>query len=194
MARALVDLGAERVVQVGEPKAPGVASVHAHPAQLPFRNDAFHFVWMHAFLHRVPRPRLAWIRELWRVVRPGGVLAVTGSPNLYLPRDPEATGLWWVPWMPMGLAHRYARLRGAFDGDRSEWEASGWRGVGHYELMGPLRREIDRSDARGVRGALLGFLGVPPILLDPFPRWLLQKEPEPIRTDRPEVRLPGTGR
>jgi SAM-dependent methyltransferase len=165
--------GAEQVVTVG-PDAAEVDVVQEDLRRLPFANDTFDLVFVHGVLHRTPPPRRAWLREFWRLVRPGGHLLVTGSPGLLDPRDRQVTGLLWVPWLPSPLAFRYARFRGRFEGDREAWDRSGWRGVGRGEVMDPLRRAIDRSRDRT--------------------RHLIQKEPDPVGVNRPEVQLPGTAR
>ena len=188
---ALMELGAADVVGV-EPVAEWVEAgqrilraggwgararlIHvADTRALPFLDASFHLVLANAVLEHIPQPRGAWIRELWRVLRPGGHLLVNETPNKYLPRDVHTTGLWWVPWLPREAARRYAVARGRFRPD-GEWSSSGWRGLGYRELVraleGPYTPVPERTRPRH---RLLAALGLPASLLDPYPTWILRK-------------------
>jgi hypothetical protein len=79
---------------------------------------------------------------LWRVLKPGGVLVISETPNNYYPKEGHTTGLWLNHWLPSTWAHRRACKRGRFAGHRGDWITSGWRGLGYYELR------------RGVPGSL----------------------------------------
>jgi SAM-dependent methyltransferase len=189
---ALMELGAAEVVGV-EPVAEWVEAgqpilaaggwgdrvrlLHVPDTRtLPFPDAHFDLVLVNAVLEHIPQPRGAHIREIWRVLRPGGHLLVNETPNKYLPKDVHTTGLWWVPWLPNEAARRYAVRRGRFRAD-GDWESSGWRGLGYYELVRalgtPYRLLPERSRPRH---RLLTRLGLPASLLDPYPTWVLRKE------------------
>ena len=188
---ALLELGAAEVVGV-EPEAAWVragqpilaaggwgeraALIHvADTRVLPFPDASFDLVLVNAVLEHIPQPRAAWIRELWRVLRPGGHLLVNETPNKYLPRDVHTTGLMWVPWLPREAARRYAVLRGRYRAD-GDWESSGWRGLGFYEMVRALPTPYELvPEASRPRHRLLTRLGLPASLLDPYPTWLLRK-------------------
>lgn len=53
---------------------------------LPFDDGAFDVVMSNTILHHIPEPR-AFLREAWRVLRPGGVLLIR---DLFRPADDDA--------------------------------------------------------------------------------------------------------
>lgn len=152
---------------------------------LPYPTATFDTVLANAVLEHIPQPRTPYLKELWRVLKPGGHLIVTETPNRYLPFDYHTTHLWWIPWLPSRLARRYAIWRGRFRPDKA-WAFSGWRGLGYYELAGAFPRrsfEVVQERSR-LRHRVLRLLGLPASLLDPYPVWILRK------TDSSEVAGP----
>ncbi len=121
-----------------------VAGVQADGQHLPFADATFDAVWGHAILHHLDVPTAA--RELWRVLRPGGVAVLCepwgGNPLLRLARR-------WLPYpgkghtpdeTPLGPAH-LRQLEAVFG--RVEVEG--------YQLLGMLQRVVPRP---GLRAAL----------------------------------------
>ena len=204
---ALLELGAAAVVGV-EPDARWVRAgegilaaagfgdrarlLHVPDTRrLPFAGEAFDLVLVNAVLEHIPQPRAAWIREIWRVLRPGGHLVVNETPNKYLPRDVHTTGLWLVPWLPRTVARRYAVLRGRYPAD-GDWATSGWRGLGYRELVAPLAGGFRLVPERArPRHRLLSALGLPASLLDPYPTWILRKDGDARPSPAPALENPG---
>ncbi|MGI0013995.1 MAG: methyltransferase domain-containing protein [Nitrososphaera sp.] len=145
-------------------------------AQLPFATSSFEVVFANAVLEHIPAPRTPFLRELWRVLAPGGHLIINESPNKYLPVDFHTTGgLWFVPWMPSKWARRYAIWRGRFSKE-GDWSSSGWRGVGYYEItkaLGPHHKFI--AETSRLRHRALGWLHLPASLFDPYPILIFEK-------------------
>ncbi|BES69343.1 hypothetical protein RE428_03610 [Marinobacter nanhaiticus D15-8W] len=188
---ALIRLGAREVVGV-EPDAsrveqapplvakaaPGAeVSFHHTPdtTALPFKDGEFTFILANAVFEHIPQPRDAFVRELWRVLAPGGYLLINETPNKYFPKETHTTGLWFNHWLPRSVAYRRALRRGRFDPDRRDWESSGWRGLGYYELVRPLNGYQLVPEQTKLRHRLFKRLGFPPSLLDPYPVWILRK-------------------
>jgi ubiquinone/menaquinone biosynthesis C-methylase UbiE len=143
---------------------------------LPFGDGEFPFVLTNGVLEHIPQPRDRYVRELWRLVSPGGHLMVTETPNTYWPKDTHTTGLWFNHWLPRGLAHRRAVRRGRFRAERNDWATSGWRGMGYHELVRPIRGYRLIPDSTRVRHRILAAIGLPASLIDPDPIWILRKE------------------
>lgn len=158
------------------PPSPPMQLLHIEDTtSLPFADESFDLVYVNAVFEHIPQPRDAHIRETWRLVRPGGHMLVTGTPNKYLPKDVHTTGLWWVPWLPSRIAERYARWRDAFAENGDAWQASGWRGLGYGELVAPLERYEPIFLRTRPRHRVLDALGLPPLLLDPYLEIALRK-------------------
>jgi SAM-dependent methyltransferase len=188
---AMLQMGAAEVIGV-EPAAEGVragekilaaggfgrraALLHVPDTRvLPFPSASFDMVLVNAVLEHIPQPRGEYIREIWRVLRPGGYLMVNETPNKYLPRDVHTTGLWWVPWLPKRVARRYSLMRGRFRAD-APWESSGWRGLGYRELVSALEGPFTLIPERvRPRHRLLSRLGLPASIFDPYPNWVIRK-------------------
>jgi SAM-dependent methyltransferase len=109
--------------------------------QLPFEPGTFDAVVMNAVLEHIPpAARREHLREIWRVIAPGGHLFIGETPNRLWPQDFHTTGLWLVPYMPLALARRYAIARGRVPADASpQWLLSeGIRGATYREVMAAL--------------------------------------------------------
>jgi SAM-dependent methyltransferase len=151
--------------------------------KLPYPDGQFGTVLANAVLEHIPQPRAAYIRELWRVLAVGGHLVISETPNKYLPLDYHTTRLWGVPWLPKRLGRAYAIWRGRYDRKR-DWDHSGWRGLGYYELVGAIEGYRLVPESSAPRHRWLSRLGLPASLLDPYPCWVLQKVGSRTETPR----------
>jgi SAM-dependent methyltransferase len=142
---------------------------------LPFADNEFSFALANGVIEHIPQPRDAYIRELWRVVAPGGHLMITETPNKYWPQDTHTTGLWFNHWLPRETAHRRAVRRGRFRPTRTDWATSGWRGLGYLELVRSIRGYQLVHEKSRLRHRVLASFGVPASIIDPAPIWILRK-------------------
>ena len=142
---------------------------------LPFDDGSFSCVLCNAVLEHIPQPRDAHIREMWRVLAPGGVLIVNETPNKYLPVDFHTLHLPLTNWLPSRIAHWIGVKLGRFDPRRTDWESSGWRGLGWYELVAPISDWELIPERTRVRHRILTAFGLPASLLDPYPCWVLRR-------------------
>jgi SAM-dependent methyltransferase len=79
--------------------------------RLPYADGAFDLVLAIGVIeHLPPRNRRAQVDEYYRVLAPGGHIAVLDTPNRAFPLETHSVGLPFVQWLPAPLAYRYARL------------------------------------------------------------------------------------
>lgn len=107
------------------------------PLRLPFTDGSFDAVLAYQVVEHIPpAARGAHVRELWRVIAPGGRLLLS-APNRLWPVEFHTTGLWWLPWLPDRLAIRYAILRGRLPAGAAQDPhlAEGLRGVSYWQVL-----------------------------------------------------------
>ncbi len=142
--RRVLESGLERAVHIYQ--TPGTA-------HLPLPDAAVDLVVCNAVLEHIsPRRRAVHLREIWRTLRPGGHLIISETPNRLWPQDHHTTGLWWVPYMSLGLARRYAIWRGRVTPDRTAEQlvADGIRGATYWEIRRALgERAVCLNAERG---------------------------------------------
>ena len=78
--------------------------------RLPWADGAFDLVLAVGVVEHLPaRNRRAQVDEYYRVLAPGGHIAVLDTPNRWFPLETHSVGLPLVQWLPPRLAWRYAR-------------------------------------------------------------------------------------
>jgi SAM-dependent methyltransferase len=79
--------------------------------RLPWADGAFDLVLAVGVVEHLPvRWRRAQVDEYYRVLAPGGHIAILDTPNRWFPLETHSVGLPLVQWLPPRLAWRYARL------------------------------------------------------------------------------------
>ncbi len=120
------------VVEVGDLKMP---------------DETFDFILANGVLeHVVPfsaRPKV--ILEMWRLLKRGGLLFISETPNVLWPIDRHTTGLPVLPWLPPGLAYRIAVASGRHVSG-TNFDVRGWRGMSYWGIIRPLRRSRQRFE------------------------------------------------
>jgi SAM-dependent methyltransferase len=83
----------------------------AETRALPYATGAFDLVVACGVIEHLPdRDRRAQVDEYYRVLAPGGHIAVLDTPNRAFPLETHSIGLPLVQWLPPRAAYRYARL------------------------------------------------------------------------------------
>lgn len=170
--RVRVDESNSVLVRAGH--TPSIIHTGYEPV-IPFGDASFDTVLANAVLEHIPQPRGAYIAEMWRVLRSGGHLIVNETPNKYLPHDFHTTKLPLINWLPSRLAHFVAEKSGRLAHVNDAWEASGWRGLGYFEMVAPIRGYTLIPERSNARHRILAKIGIPASILDPYPVWVLRK-------------------
>jgi SAM-dependent methyltransferase len=174
--------------------------------RLPWPDARFDLVLVVGVVEHLPaRNRRAQVDEYYRVLAPGGHIAILDTPNRLFPLETHSIGLPLVQWLPPRLAHAYARLGRPRKFGRVPFESfvadgTGWRNATLADCLpsGGLKGLIDvteeaaygwrffrdtaRSRSRRVLlplfaglAAALRAAGRPPSLGLPYLNLLLQK-------------------
>jgi SAM-dependent methyltransferase len=124
---------------------------------LPWSAAAFDLVLAVGVVEHLPaRTRRAQVDEYYRVLAPGGHIAILDTPNRWFPLETHSVGLPVVQWLPPQLAWRYARLGrpAKFKGVAyAEFVAdgTGWRNATYRECL-PTWRDGDIEDVTEAAG------------------------------------------
>ncbi|MBI3030833.1 MAG: class I SAM-dependent methyltransferase [Candidatus Rokubacteria bacterium] len=107
--------------------------------RLPFPDAAFDLVLAVGVVEHLPaRDRHRYVDEWYRVLVPGGHIAILDTPNRLFPLETHSVGLPGIQWLPPRLAFGYARLlrptrvRGVSFG---EFNCGAWRNASLRECL-----------------------------------------------------------
>jgi len=174
--------------------------------RLPWTDAAFDLVVACGVVEHLPaRLRRAQVDEYYRVLAPGGLIAILDTPNRFFPLETHSVGLPLVQWLPPRLAWAYARacrprkFRGetfaGFTMDGTGWRnasladclpTTGWTGLEDLTEEAGYGWRFFRDTARSrTRRALLPLfaagcgalraLGRPPSLCLPYLNLVFRK-------------------
>jgi SAM-dependent methyltransferase len=147
------DLGLAKVRQV-------LQLTDEETTRLPFADGAFDLVLAVAVIEHLPsRGRRRFTDEYYRVLAPGGHLAVFDTPNRAFPLETHSVGLPGIQWLPPRLAYGYARLlrparvpAGSF----ASFTEGAWRNAWFHECL-PSAGAAGVIDVTEEAGYGLGF-------------------------------------
>lgn len=151
--------------------------IHVNETEvLPFNDEQFSFVLANAILEHIPEPRNKYLREMWRLISPGGHLMINETPNKYFPKEIHTTNLWFNHWLPEALAYKRAIRLKRFSQNRKDWNSSGWRGLGYFEIVGTITNQRLVPEHSRLRHRVFHVFGIPSSIVDPYPTWIFQKK------------------
>jgi 2-polyprenyl-3-methyl-5-hydroxy-6-metoxy-1,4-benzoquinol methylase len=141
----------ESVVAIAEArkKAFGLENVEYYVSptakSLPEGIGEFEFILLTGvFEHLMPDERVDLFPKIWSLLKNGGTLFITSTPNKLFPIEIHTTGgLPFLNYLPAKLAHWYARKFSKRHMDKMSWEQLlrlGIRGGSIREIMGILKR------------------------------------------------------
>jgi SAM-dependent methyltransferase len=124
---------------------------------LPWPDAAFDLVVAVGVVEHLPvRHRWRQVDEYYRVLAPGGHLAILDTPNRWFPLESHSVGLPLVQWLPPRLAYRYARLGrpGRYRDVSYETfaaDGTGWRNASFADCLpsSPTVRVVDVTEEAG---------------------------------------------
>ncbi len=150
--------------------------IHVNETEvLPFEDEQFTFVLANGVLEHIPEPRNKYLCEMWRLVSPGGHLMINETPNKYFPKEIHTTNLWFNHWLPEPLAYKRAIRLKRFARKRKDWNSSGWRGLGYFEIVSAITKQRLVPERSRLRHRIFHAVGIPPSIVDPYPTWIFQK-------------------
>ena len=155
---AFVDLTRAKVDELGLTAVREVRHLDQDATRrLPWADGAFDLVLAVGVVeHLPPRWRRVQVDEYYRVLAPGGHIAILDTPNRWFPLETHSVGLPLVQWLPPRLAWRYARLGrphryGRVPFDEFVADGTGWRNATLAECL-PSRgghRLVDVTEEAG---------------------------------------------
>jgi SAM-dependent methyltransferase len=204
---AFVAITRAKVEEMGLKAVRDVAAfTNAETCRLPYADARFGLVLAIGVVEHLPaRTRRAQVDEYYRVLAPGGHIAILDTPNRFFPLETHSVGLPFVQWLPPRIAHAYARLGrparfrdigyAEFIADGTGWRnaslrdclpSAGWTGVEDVTEAAGYGWRFFRDSARSrSRRALLPVFaaacaalraaGQPPSLCLPYLNLLFRK-------------------
>ena len=131
---AFVDIVRAKIEELGLAKVREVRLLgNDQTRRLPWPDARFDLVLVVGVVEHLPaRNRRAQVDEYYRVLAPGGHIAILDTPNRLFPFETHSVGLPLVQWLPARLAYLYARVArpGKFRAVRFESfvaDGTGWR-------------------------------------------------------------------
>jgi len=108
---AFVAIVRAKIQDLGLGKVQTVALLGTYETRhLPYPDGAFDLVLAIGVIEHLPLShRRAQVDEYYRVLAPGGHIAILDTPNRLFPLETHSVGLPLVQWLPPRLAYRYAR-------------------------------------------------------------------------------------
>jgi SAM-dependent methyltransferase len=155
---AFVAIVRTKVEQMRLAKVSGVSLLsNEETRSLPWADGSFDLVLAVGVVEHLPRrSRRAQVDEYYRVLAPGGHIAILDTPNRLFPLETHSIGLPLVQWLPSRLAYAYARLArprkfGAVNYESFVADGTGWRNATRADCLpsGGSKGLVDVTEAAG---------------------------------------------
>lgn len=114
--------------------------------RMPFQDAEFDIVWPHAVMEHVfPDKRKYVLKELWRVLKSGGLLIIDATPNRLWIKESHTSNLFLVNYLPLSIAAFIARHfseRVPSDQSKEKLLSRGFRGCTYWEIKKVLKDAV----------------------------------------------------
>jgi 2-polyprenyl-3-methyl-5-hydroxy-6-metoxy-1,4-benzoquinol methylase len=111
---------------------------------VPFETENFDFIVLNAvYEHLLPAERPLILKQLWTVLKPGGIIFINETPNSYFPIETHTTpGFPFINYLPDSLLFPLLRATKQFKGmDNEALLRAGIRGGSYGEIAGLLKKQ-----------------------------------------------------
>lgn len=105
---------------------------------LQFSDNYFDIVIMADVIEHIVNERGKYVKEVYRVLKSGGIMVITGTPNVLHPKDRHTTGLYFIPWMSSRAAYRYAVWRKRWK-EGGNLDYAGRKGTSYWHIKNWLK-------------------------------------------------------
>jgi SAM-dependent methyltransferase len=153
---AFVEITRAKVEELGLSKVRQVLHLtDEQTTRLPFPDASFDLVLAVAVIEHLPsRDRRRYTDEYYRVLAPGGHIAIFDTPNRAFPLETHSVGLPGIQWLPPRLAYAYARAlrpRRVAAGSFATFTEGAWRNASFRECLPPGGRAavVDVTEEAG---------------------------------------------
>jgi ubiquinone/menaquinone biosynthesis C-methylase UbiE len=102
-------------------------------SHLPYKNDAFDIVIIESVIEHIVDERGKYIKEAFRILKKGGLMVISGTPNLLYPKDKHTTNLYFIPWLKSKTAKKYAVWRKRWK-EKDDLDFAGRKGTTYWHL------------------------------------------------------------
>jgi ubiquinone/menaquinone biosynthesis C-methylase UbiE len=112
---------------------------------IPNKMGEFNFIFLNAvYEHLLPNERKTLLRELWKILKPGGLLFINETPQRLYPIDFHTTRLPLINYLPDRMAFAFSRRYSKKVGSSETWNEllrRGIRGATEHEILKIIRKD-----------------------------------------------------
>ncbi|WP_152427768.1 class I SAM-dependent methyltransferase [Desulfotignum phosphitoxidans] len=101
---------------------------------LPFPDEYFDIVIMADVIEHIIEDRVKYVQECFTKLKKDGYFIITGTPNLFYPKDRHTTGLYFIPWLPSKIAYHYSVFRKKWQKGKN-LDYAGRKGTTYFHIM-----------------------------------------------------------
>jgi len=113
---------------------------------MPFSDGEFDIAWAHAVMEHIhPNQRRFVLKEIWRLLKTGGLLIINATPNRLWIQEYHTSNLFFVNYLPFNIASfiaRHCSSRIPFDQSKEALLSNGFRGCTYWDIAKALPNSV----------------------------------------------------